>query len=259
MAMQDDVVDPICKALTLALGVPVVELRHVETGIQHESFLVLPGRAGEPAMFRVDEGRYLAVRYHSQSTAVLLVGPFREPGDPPSDLVMLGAAEQMRVDVVVRSAARGLGAASDISEQRVELASQLEVSSRSILAITSTLGIDTVLNRIVDLARELSGARYAALGVPGPHGEMESFLTSGMSENQEAQIPHRPRGLGLLGLLLREPQTLRLRNLHEHPASAGFPTQPSADDELPRRPDHVSRGGAGQPLPDREADRRRVH
>ncbi|HEX5166614.1 MAG TPA: ATP-binding protein, partial [Thermomicrobiales bacterium] len=109
------------------------------------------------------------------------------------------------------------------SVQRIELASQVEVASRAILAISSELSLDMVLNRIVDLAREISGARYAALGVPGPSGELESFLTSGISSEEVAAIAHRPEGRGLLGLLLREPGTVRLANLAEHPVSVGFP------------------------------------
>lgn len=221
--MQDEVAAPICAALTIALGVPVGEIRDVAGEVQHEALLALPGRAGEPVAFQVGERRFLACRYHSLGSAIIVVGPFRVPDDPSSELVTFGSTELARVESAVREAARGLGEATSASQQRVELASQQEVISRSILAITSALSIDTVLNRIVDLSRELSGARYAALGVPGLDGELESFLTSGISEEEEARISHRPRGLGLLGLLLREPRTLRLRNLAEHPMSAGFP------------------------------------
>jgi PAS domain S-box-containing protein len=221
--MQGEIVAPVCAALTIALGVSVGQIRDAPGAVQHEALLALPGRAAEPVAVRVGEERYLACRYHSQFADVLIVGPFRAPDDPPSELVTLDANARTRVAESVREAVRGLGEATSASRQRVELASQQEVISRSILAITSALSIDTVLNRIVDLARELSGARYAALGVPGPDGELQSFLTSGLTEEEEASISHRPRGRGLLGLLLREPRTIRLANLHEHPASAGFP------------------------------------
>jgi len=221
--MPANVISATLKALSVALSLPIVEIRDVPTAVQHEVLLALPGRTGEPVALQVDGQRYLACRYHSTLTAILLAGPFRTQDDPPSEAASLDDAALERAITVIREAARGLGEAVQISQQRVELASQLEVTSRSILAITSELALETVLNRIVDLARELSGARYAALGVPGPSGELAAFLTSGMTEEEEARIPHRPRGLGLLGLLLREPRTLRLSNLAEHPASAGFP------------------------------------
>ncbi|HEU5421979.1 MAG TPA: ATP-binding protein, partial [Nitrolancea sp.] len=105
----------------------------------------------------------------------------------------------------------------------LELANRLEVVSHSVLAVTSALELDTVLRRIVDLARELAGARYAALGVPGHDGRLQAFVTSGIDEAEAAAIGPPPRGLGILGLLLAEPKTIRLSDLTRHPASVGFP------------------------------------
>jgi len=221
--MQDEVVRPICDALTVALGVRVGRLHTFSDEIQREALLALPGRAGQAVPFTVADQRYLGCRYHRRRLAAVVVGPYLEPGDPLADLPVLDTERLASVIQVVETGAIGIGRATDVDQQRVELASQLEVASRSILAITSELALDTVLNRIVDLSRELSGARYAALGVPNSNGELEAFLTSGMSDEEEALIGNRPRGLGLLGLLLREPRTLRLQNLHEHPASVGFP------------------------------------
>jgi len=82
---------------------------------------------------------------------------------------------------------------------------------------------DKVLQKIVDLARELVSARYAALGVPGPDGTLAQFVTSGMSNKEAAQIEAKPTGQGILDLLLAEPQTLRLHDLNQHPRSVGFP------------------------------------
>src|SRR5207248_3343963 len=65
---------------------------------------------------------------------------------------------------------------------------------------------------------------YAALGVPDESGEyLAEFITTGLSPEVEARIGHRPRGHGILGVILREGQSLRLANLHEHPRSVGFP------------------------------------
>jgi signal transduction histidine kinase len=91
------------------------------------------------------------------------------------------------------------------------------------LLIAAERSLEAVLQKIVDLARELVEARYAALGVPGPGGRMARFVTSGMSEDQVSAIGRRPQGLGILGLLLRSPQVLLVADLRLHPAFAGFP------------------------------------
>lgn len=91
------------------------------------------------------------------------------------------------------------------------------------LTITSELSLPVVLERIVNIARDLAGARYAALAVPGPHGRLEQFLVSGMSPEDQALVERQPEGKGILGLLLRpDAKPLRIANLADHPASVGF-------------------------------------
>ncbi len=80
-----------------------------------------------------------------------------------------------------------------------------------------------VLRQIVAAARDLAGARYAALGVLGRDGELEQFVHEGMDEELAGRIGELPRGRGILGLLISEPVPLRLADLSGHPASAGFP------------------------------------
>ena len=80
-----------------------------------------------------------------------------------------------------------------------------------------------MLQAIVRAATHLTGARYAALGVIGDDGRISEFITEGADEATIAAIGHYPRGKGLLGLLIRDPQVLRLDDLHAHPASSGFP------------------------------------
>jgi signal transduction histidine kinase len=104
------------------------------------------------------------------------------------------------------------------------LNTQLLALRDAALAISADLSLSETLKRIVKAAAELSQARYAALGVPDSLGEfLAEFVTVGMSAETEARIGHHPRGLGLLGVLLKEGQSLRLRDLHEHPRSVGFP------------------------------------
>jgi signal transduction histidine kinase len=94
---------------------------------------------------------------------------------------------------------------------------------RANAAVAAELSLPVVLRRIVDVARELLGARYAALGVIGRDGQLEQFVHAGMGDELVAQIGELPRGRGILGLLTREPVPIRLAELAAHPASAGFP------------------------------------
>ena len=91
------------------------------------------------------------------------------------------------------------------------------------MSLTSDLDSAAVLQRVVDEAREVASARYAALGVFDRSGTVEQFITSGITAEERALIGPLPHGLGLLGLLQREPHSLRLRDIKDHPASVGFP------------------------------------
>lgn len=99
----------------------------------------------------------------------------------------------------------------------------LSALNEAALAIAAEVSLDKVLQQITDSARELAGARYAALGVPDPKGHLEEFVTSGISPEVEAQIPHRPRGLGLLGAIVSEGRSIRLPSITDDPRSVGFP------------------------------------
>lgn len=95
---------------------------------------------------------------------------------------------------------------------------------QAVLGIGEDVGLVDVLSNIVPAARDLVGARYAALGVLSEEGEfLEEFLHDGIDEETAARIGALPRGHGLLGLLIREPVPIRLPNLADHPASYGFP------------------------------------
>lgn len=92
------------------------------------------------------------------------------------------------------------------------------------LTVTSELSLPKVLQKIVHLARDLVRARYAALGVPGPNGQLEQFLVSGYDANAtDEPCTQWPVGRGLLGEIMRGDETIRLRDLTEHPRSVGFP------------------------------------
>jgi signal transduction histidine kinase len=90
--------------------------------------------------------------------------------------------------------------------------------------LLSQLDLDTVLDRLLKTARDVTGARYAALGVfDSERQHLERFLTRGLSDAAEQAIGPRPRGRGILGLLIAEPKPLRLADLGAHPGSFGFP------------------------------------
>jgi signal transduction histidine kinase len=93
----------------------------------------------------------------------------------------------------------------------------------AVLLVASDLSLATTLERIVTAARDVSGARYAALGVVESDGTLGEFITAGMDADTIGGISHRPEGLGLLGTLIHEPHPLRLAEIGDDPRSAGFP------------------------------------
>jgi signal transduction histidine kinase len=91
------------------------------------------------------------------------------------------------------------------------------------LALSSELSLPVILQRIVDLAVDLTRARYGALGVLGSDGTITEFITTGVTEAERAAIGHIPVGRGILGVLIDDATPLRLREIAEDPRSVGFP------------------------------------
>jgi signal transduction histidine kinase len=91
-------------------------------------------------------------------------------------------------------------------------------------SLVAKLDADDVLDEILEGAREITGARYAALGVLNQERtELERFVTAGIDPYVHHRIGDPPRGRGVLGVLINEPLPLRLRNVGLHPQSYGFP------------------------------------
>jgi signal transduction histidine kinase len=91
-------------------------------------------------------------------------------------------------------------------------------------ALVERLDVDVVLARLLETARELTGARYAAIGVLDHDRRLlDQFLTSGIDAATEAAIGGRPHGRGVLGLLIEDPRPLVLADVGAHPRSYGFP------------------------------------
>src|ERR687897_1354825 len=86
------------------------------------------------------------------------------------------------------------------------------------------LDLEVVLERLLETARELTGARYAAIGVlDAERRGLERFLTSSVDAATRAAIGDLPRGRGILGLLIDEPHPIVLSDVGSHPRSYGFP------------------------------------
>ena len=91
-------------------------------------------------------------------------------------------------------------------------------------ALTTELDQRVLLDRVLETAREITGARYAALGILNDeHSGLEQFLTVGVDDATHRAIGEEPRGRGVLGALIEQPQPLRLADVGQHPSSYGFP------------------------------------
>jgi signal transduction histidine kinase len=92
-------------------------------------------------------------------------------------------------------------------------------------ALITETSLEAVLDRVVQVAAEVIGARYAAIGVLAPDGRLlERFVTHGIDAELRARIGPPPRGHGILGLVIREARPIRLPDLARHPDSYGFPS-----------------------------------
>ena len=91
-------------------------------------------------------------------------------------------------------------------------------------ALLSELDLEVVLRSVVEAARDLTGAEYAALGVlDSDRRELERFIYLGIDDETRREIGPLPRGRGVLGELIRHPQSLRLADVDQHPHAYGFP------------------------------------
>lgn len=108
------------------------------------------------------------------------------------------------------------GAPIHLGEQMPEsLSPALRAVSDAVLAVASQLSVDEVLQRLVDSARELVGARYAALGIPDGAGGFRRFLVAGMSDELIAALGPLPRTHGMLGAMLESSDAYRTTDIHE--------------------------------------------
>jgi signal transduction histidine kinase len=101
---------------------------------------------------------------------------------------------------------------------------RLELLVQASVALTTEGSLEGVIRRVVDIAAQVIGAKFAAIGVVHADGRtLESFTTHGVTEEERARIGAPPRGHGILGLVIRDPRPIRLPDLTRHPDSFGFP------------------------------------
>jgi signal transduction histidine kinase len=108
-------------------------------------------------------------------------------------------------------------------DERPEAAGVINAFDIATRAIAGLQSVDDALQVIVDQVRPLVGARYAALGIVGPDGAIERFITSGITQEQRALIGDLPRGHGFLGLIIRENRPIRTADIATDPRRHGFP------------------------------------
>ncbi len=156
--------------------------------------------------------------------------PLRAEEERVIGVLLVAGRRARHLDAETEELLRGLGGQIGLALDRARayerehaLRRRLEALNAASLAIAAELSLPALLQRITDIARDLTGARYAALGVAGDDGRLVEFITSGISAEARARISHVPEGRGLLGLILRGSEPVRVANIAEHPAAYGFP------------------------------------
>jgi signal transduction histidine kinase len=124
----------------------------------------------------------------------------------------------MRTDTLVAAVSASSQPDAGIGEERYRRLVEIGTS------VLSNLDLESVLDSVVEAARELTGAEYAALGVlDRDRTELERFIYVGIDDDTKRAIGNLPRGRGVLGELIRDPSPLRLRDVNAHPHAYGFP------------------------------------
>jgi signal transduction histidine kinase len=98
----------------------------------------------------------------------------------------------------------------------------LEALSDAVLAVASEQSVAPILQKLVDAARELVGARYAALGIPDEGEEFSEFLVSGLTQEEIITLGPLPRTHGMLGAVMQSFESLRTPDLTDDPRAEGW-------------------------------------
>src|SRR3954447_14310382 len=129
----------------------------------------------------------------------------------------LSPLSRVRLDELLREMLDRVG---EVMTSRERLRALLD----AVVGIATDLDLRSTLQRIVQAACALAGARYGALGVIGTdRTELSDFITHGIDPAAHAKIGDLPHGRGVLGLLITDPRPVRLPDITRHPDSYGFP------------------------------------
>lgn len=134
----------------------------------------------------------------------------------PTPSLGLSPLSRVRLDELLQEMLDRVG---DVVTSRERLRALLD----AVVGIGTNLDLRSTLQRIVQAACELVGARYGALGVIGPDRLLHDFITHGIDAELHARIGDLPHGRGVLGLLIDEPRPVRMPDITQHPQSYGFP------------------------------------
>lgn len=172
---------------------------------------------------RLNSGAYVepfeTVRCHKNGSRVSIYLKMAAVRNSNGEIIGMSS---LATDITSRQQAREqMVQMSAVSDKRAVV---LETASRVALDILSSRTGVEALKHIADAARTLAGARYAALGVARPDGTgLLEFATVGMTQEEEAAVGARPKGVGILGLLLTRTDPLRIDSMGSHASAVGFP------------------------------------
>ncbi len=235
MSVSDHVGDPADQGLARVarLVADAASAAAIEEAVSDEA-----RRATGAATVRIDDGGAdtadgLLARAAAQGSRITIEGPVTAPIAMAAPLI---PGAESTPALVVR-AADGYALIPDSGEALARLALMggvgimgARVATResdlvqSGMLIGQGLDLDAVLQRVVESARSVVGARYAALGVLSEDGDsLARFIWSGLDDATAMNIGRLPQGRGLLGKLITDPRPLRVERISDHPASVGFP------------------------------------
>lgn len=140
------------------------------------------------------------------------------PSEPQQTTPSLGLSplSRVRLDELLQEMLDRVG---DVVTSRERLRALLD----AVVGISTDLDLRSTLQRIVQSACALVGARYGALGIVGPDRMLHDFIVHGISPGLHARIGDLPHGRGVLGVLIDDPRPLRMPDITQHPKSYGFP------------------------------------
>jgi signal transduction histidine kinase len=136
--------------------------------------------------------------------------------------ITIPASTNTTIATCIQIQKRGIAVKAIVSAMPERLSPALKAVSDAVLAVAAELSVEEVLQRLVDSARELVRARYAALGIPDGAGGFRRFLVAGMSDALVAEMGPLPRTHGMLGAMLQTHAAYRTDDIHRDPRFRGW-------------------------------------